>query len=123
MRLAPGEPFVPAFRIPESSTQRLQPKLITEHRDGGEAGGTPGAMLSHGNLNTAALTLFIALHQLGWDGLITNNYKMLDVPTEVAATVKTKAVVVAIEGLGRPAARSEFERQPTASELPTRCAR
>jgi DNA repair protein SbcC/Rad50 len=62
VRLAPGEPFVPAFRIPESSTQRLQPKLITEHRDGGEAGGTPGAMLSAANLNTAALTLFIALH-------------------------------------------------------------
>lgn len=62
VRLAPGEPFVPAFRIPVSSTQRLQPKLITEHRDGGDAGGTPGAMLSAGNLNTAALTLFIALH-------------------------------------------------------------
>lgn len=62
VRLAPGEPFVPAFRIPESSTQKLQPKLITKHRDGGEAGGTPGAMLSAGNLNTAALTLFVALH-------------------------------------------------------------
>lgn len=62
VRLAPGEPFVPAFRIPESSTQKLQPKLITEHRDGGETGGAPGAMLSAGNLNTAALTLFIALH-------------------------------------------------------------
>lgn len=62
VRLAPNEPFVPAFRIPESSTLKLQPKLITEHRDGGEAGGTPGAMLSAGNLNTAALTLFIALH-------------------------------------------------------------
>lgn len=62
VRLAPGEPFVPAFRIPESSTQKLEPKLITEHRDGGEAGGTPGAMLSAGNLNTAALSLFIALH-------------------------------------------------------------
>jgi exonuclease SbcC len=62
VRLAPGEPFVPAFRIPQSSTQKLQPTLITEHRDGGEAGGTPGAMLSAGNLNTAALTLFTALH-------------------------------------------------------------
>lgn len=62
VRLAPGEPFVPAFRIPESSTQKLQPRLITEYRDGGETGGTPGAMLSAGNLNTAALTLFIALH-------------------------------------------------------------
>lgn len=62
VRLAPGEPFVPAFRIPDSSTQKLQPRLITEHRDGGDGGGTPGAMLSAGNLNTAALTLFIALH-------------------------------------------------------------
>jgi len=62
VRLAPDEPFVPAFRVPPSSTQKLQPKLITEHRLGGESGGTPGSMLSAGNLNTAALTLFIALH-------------------------------------------------------------
>ena len=62
VRLAPAEPFVPAFRIPESSTHKLEPKLVTEHREGGVAGGTPGAMLSAGNLNTAALTLFIALH-------------------------------------------------------------
>lgn len=62
VRLAPGEPFIPAFRIPESATERLQPKLITEHRDGGEVGGTPGSMLSAGNLNTGALSLFIALH-------------------------------------------------------------
>jgi exonuclease SbcC len=62
VRLAPGEPFVPAFSIPTSSTQRLQPKLITTHRLGGDVGGTPGAMLSAGNLNTAALTLFVALH-------------------------------------------------------------
>ena len=62
VRLAPSEPFVPAFRIPELSTQRLQPKLVTEYRDNGERGGTPGAMLSTGNLNTAALTLFIGLH-------------------------------------------------------------
>src|SRR5690606_15704642 len=62
VRLAPGEPFVPAFRIPSSGTHRLQPKLVTTHREGGDAWGTPGAMLSAGNLNTAALTLFIALH-------------------------------------------------------------
>ena len=62
VRLAPAEPFVPAFRIPPSNTQRLQPKLITEYQHGEEVGGTPGAMLSTGNLNTAALTLFIALH-------------------------------------------------------------
>ena len=62
VRLAPGEPFVPAFSIPHSSTQSLKPKLITEYQNGSEVGGTPGAMLSTGNLNTAALTLFISLH-------------------------------------------------------------
>jgi exonuclease SbcC len=62
VRLAPSEPFVPAFRIPEAETRQLQPKLITVHRDTGEQSGTPGAMLSAGNLNTAALTLFIALN-------------------------------------------------------------
>lgn len=62
VRLAPDEPFIPAFRILDSGTQRIQPKLVTDYRDGGAAGGTPGAMLSAGNLNTAALTLFLALH-------------------------------------------------------------
>lgn len=62
VRLAPGEPFIPAFRIPEAGTQRIQPRLVTDHRDGGAVGGTPGAMLSAGNLNTAALTLFLSLH-------------------------------------------------------------
>jgi hypothetical protein len=42
-------------------------------------------------------TLFLALHHLGWHGLVTNNYKMLDVPAELAAIVRTQAVVVAIE--------------------------
>ena len=70
VRLAPTEPFVPAFQIPTEVTQKLKPKLVTLHRSGG-VGGTPGAMLSAGNLNTAALTLFIALHltvapQLPW---------------------------------------------------------
>ncbi len=70
IRLAPTEPFVPAFQIPTEATQKLKPKLVTRHRLGG-SGGTPGAMLSAGNLNTAALTLFIALHltvtpQLPW---------------------------------------------------------
>jgi hypothetical protein len=44
--------------------------------------------------------LLIALHQLGWQGLITNNYKMLRVPVEIAAIVKTKLVVFAVEGIG-----------------------
>lgn len=51
-------------------------------------------------------SLIIALHQAAWDGLITNNYKMLDVPAEVAAIVKTKLTVIAIEGLGHDPLRA-----------------
>ena len=86
VRLAPGEPFVPAFRIPPSSTQRLQPKLITEYRDGGEVGGTPGVMLSTGNLNTAALTLFIALHLSVPNGL---PWLILDDPVQSMDDIHT----------------------------------
>jgi exonuclease SbcC len=61
VRLAPSEPFVPAFRVPEEGDRGIAVELETVHRDGG-ASGAPSAMLSSGNLNTAALTLFLALH-------------------------------------------------------------
>lgn len=60
VRLAPTEPFIPAFRIPSDGTD-FAATLETVHRKG-MSGGTPGSMLSSGNLNTAALTLFLALH-------------------------------------------------------------
>jgi hypothetical protein len=44
--------------------------------------------------------LFIALHQMGWDGLVTNNWRMLNIENEVAAIVKTNATVVAMKGMG-----------------------
>ncbi len=50
--------------------------------------------------------LIIALWQAGWDGLVTNNYKMLDIPHEVAAIVKTELTVIAIEGLGHDPIRA-----------------
>jgi hypothetical protein len=50
--------------------------------------------------------LLIALHQLGWSGLVTNNYKMLYEPHEVAAIVATKSVIVAVEGLGHDPLRA-----------------
>lgn len=70
VRLAPNEPFVPAFMLPKSDGSSIRALLETVHRDGGRAG-RPGAMLSSANLNTAALTLFLALHlsvksQLPW---------------------------------------------------------
>lgn len=61
VRLAPEEPFIPAFAIPEIGGADIEAVLETHHRRGGK-GGNPRAMLSAGNLNTAALTLFLALH-------------------------------------------------------------
>jgi exonuclease SbcC len=63
VRLAPTELFVPAFKLPTSSGKRaIEAQLQTLHRVDGTEGGPPGTMLSAGNLNTAALTLFLALH-------------------------------------------------------------
>lgn len=61
VRLAPDEPFVPAFALPENHGGPVEAVLETLYRSGGK-GGNPRAMLSAGNLNTAALTLFLALH-------------------------------------------------------------
>lgn len=61
VRLAPDEPFVPAFALPETDGGAVEAVLETLYRSGGK-GGNPRAMLSAGNLNTAALTLFLALH-------------------------------------------------------------
>lgn len=61
VRLAPSEQFVPAFKLPAGDGGKVEAVLETLHRTG-KASGSPGAMLSQGNLNTAALTLFLALH-------------------------------------------------------------
>ncbi|WP_395004514.1 AAA family ATPase [Undibacterium sp.] len=61
VRLAPDEPFVPAFALPDVSGASVEAVLETIWRAGGK-GGDPRAMLSAGNLNTAALTLFLSLH-------------------------------------------------------------
>lgn len=61
VRLAPDEEFVPSFDVPPGPSGRVRPVLKTIHRSGKD-GGPPSVMLSSGNLNTAALTLFLALH-------------------------------------------------------------
>jgi hypothetical protein len=38
--------------------------------------------------------------------LITNNYKMLEMPTEIAAIVTAKMIIIAIEGLGHDPLRA-----------------
>jgi exonuclease SbcC len=60
VRLAPEEAFVPMFRTPDTRQRRLVAELATTYRGSNEEAGSPGAMLSAGNLNTAALTLFLA---------------------------------------------------------------
>jgi len=61
VRLAPEEPFVPIFSLAEVDKGPVEAVLKTRYR-GKEQGGNPKAMLSAGNLNTAALTLFLSLH-------------------------------------------------------------
>jgi exonuclease SbcC len=60
-RLAPDEGFIPSFGIPSATKKTFDIKLETTHRDG-QISGPPQMMLSAGNLNTAALSLFLALH-------------------------------------------------------------
>jgi DNA repair protein SbcC/Rad50 len=62
VRLAPEEAFVPVFRTPDTRRNTLIAELATRYRGSEDEAGSPGAMLSAGNLNTAALTLFLALH-------------------------------------------------------------
>ena len=44
--------------------------------------------------------LLIALSQMGWHGIATNNYKMLNVATELAAIMATRCVFIAMRGMG-----------------------
>lgn len=60
-RLAPNEDFIPGFGIPSADKKAFDIKLETTHRFG-KTSGPPQMMLSAGNLNTAALSLFLALH-------------------------------------------------------------
>lgn len=51
-------------------------------------------------------SLLIALHQRDFPGLVTNNYKMLSNPKELAAVLKTRLSVFAIEGVGHDPIRA-----------------
>jgi exonuclease SbcC len=107
VRLAPNEQFVPQFRLPDHGNGKVEAVLETFHRSG-QSSGPPGAMLSQGNLNTAALTLFLALNlsvpsQLPWLVLDDPVQSMDDVHiAQFAALLRTlskalgKQVVIAV---------------------------
>ena len=50
--------------------------------------------------------LVIALHQIGYRVLVTNNYRMLQNPMELAAVMKTRMSVFAIQGVGHDPVRA-----------------
>lgn len=50
--------------------------------------------------------LIVALHQLGFPGFVTSNYKMLQNPRELAAVIGTGIVVFAIEAVGHDPLRA-----------------
>lgn len=107
VRLAPNEQFVPQFRLPDQGDGKVEAVLETFHRSG-QTSGPPGAMLSQGNLNTSALTLFLALNlsvpsQLPWLVLDDPVQSMDDVHiAQFAALLRTfskglgKQVVIAV---------------------------
>lgn len=107
VRLAPNEQFVPQFRLPDRGDGKVEAVLETFHRSG-QSSGPPGSMLSQGNLNTAALTLFLALNlsvpsQLPWLVLDDPVQSMDDVHiAQFAALLRTfskglgKQVVIAV---------------------------
>jgi len=102
VRLAPHEQFVPVFKLPASGDHGIEATLETARRGGGR-GGPPGAMLSAGNLNTAALTLFLALHlsvkkRLPWLILDDSVQSMDDVHiSQFAALLRTLAKTRALQ--------------------------
>lgn len=110
VRLAPSEQFVPAFRLPAGQGGKVEAVLETLHRSG-KASGSPGAMLSQGNLNTAALTLFLALHlsvpvRMPWLVLDDPVQSMDDVHiAQFAAILRTLA-----KGMGRQIVIAVHER-------------
>lgn len=60
-RFAPSERFTPRFVKQTESSRSVDVSLETE-LPGGRISGSPGAMLSYGNTNSAALALFMALN-------------------------------------------------------------
>ncbi|KJL27157.1 hypothetical protein NFX31_14335 [Microbacterium azadirachtae] len=60
-RFAPTERFVPKFVKQTRATRTVDVRLETQLPNG-TTSGAPGAMLSYGNTNSAALSLFMAVH-------------------------------------------------------------
>lgn len=104
-RLAPHEPFRPYLSKPESKWNRLRVSTGARLGESEEnAFEQAGAIFSSGNLNTAALTLFIALHFLEEPAA-----KMLVIDDPVQAMDDVH--IVQLSALLRAIARGDQPRQ------------
>lgn len=97
VRLAPAEQFVPTFKLPEGERAKVEAVLETIHRSG-QISGSPGAILSQGNLNTAALTLFLALHLTVPDRM---PWLVLDDPVQSMDDVHTAQFAALLRSLSK----------------------
>lgn len=101
VRLAPDERFVPAFAFHEQKSRGLSVKLETHPREGGVAG-HPRSILSAGNLNTAALTLFFSLH-LAVEPILP--WLIIDDPVQSMDEIHTSQFAALVRTLTRQGAR------------------
>lgn len=97
VRLAPDETYVPAFTVPGTPGAAAVTQLETVTRAGRRAG-PPGSMLSAGNLNTAALTLFLSLHLTGPSRL---PWLLLDDPVQSMDDVHTSQFAALLRTLSK----------------------
>jgi len=101
VRLAPDEQFVPAFAFPEGAARQLSVSLETRLRDGAIAG-HPKSILSAGNLNTAALTLFLSLH-LAVEPILP--WLVIDDPVQSMDEIHTAQFAALVRSLSRQGGR------------------
>lgn len=50
--------------------------------------------------------LLVVLDQISWPGLVTNNHKMMQNPSEIAALLNTKLTMFVVEGVGHDPIRA-----------------
>ena len=101
VRLAPDEQFVPAFKVPKKTARKLEVQLETRLRDGASSG-HPKSILSAGNLNTAALTLFLSLH-LTVEPVLP--WLVIDDPVQSMDEIHTSQFAALVRALARQGGR------------------
>jgi exonuclease SbcC len=101
-RLVVGERFLPEIAEPRVFRRQLQLQIHAALRDDSSCAMNPGAVFSSGNLNTCALSLFLALNALesSHSGLV-----MLDDPVQSMDEIHVANFAALLRTLGRDLSR------------------